>query len=67
LCANVIVIKKVGIGLEERLFIQGQPGNTVVSGLTAGLAGQGADITLSNTNINAGQVVLVQSMKITGA
>lgn len=42
-------------------------GAIIVSGLTAGLSSQSADVVLSAPIINAGQVVQVISFQITGA
>lgn len=54
-------------GIGAKATITDSADVVVISGLTVGLAGSGADIILDNTNIAAGQSIVINSASITHA
>jgi hypothetical protein len=52
-------------GVAAAARIRDSNGNDVITGLTVGAAGSGADIILDTTNIDAGEIVTLNSATIT--
>lgn len=52
-------------GVAAAARIRDSNGNDVITGLTVGLNGSGADIVLETTNIDAGEIVTLNSATIT--
>ena len=52
-------------GVAAAARIRDSDGNDVITGLTVGVTGSGADIILDTTNIDAGEIVTLNSATIT--